>query len=240
MTMKKRALYVGAAALVLIGLIVYFVQPWDRSAALLSAEAVEESVTSQYPGKVENSSLQNGQYHLRLSTDTGTYEVTVDGASGSILSIQQISSSVDTERVILSRDKVKQKILSEVEGELLFLELIPMGDHEIYKAKVMTKTERILLELDPYTAEELSRKTISIDEEEEDDRQKELFLTEEEVEKIALAEVAGKVEDTELRGESTSSPYYLVEIETASEKEAIIQIHAITGKIQSVTWDTED
>lgn len=239
MNIKKKLAYAGGGAVVLIGLILCFVQPWNHADSILSAEAVEETVTSQYPGTVEKSSLENGEYHLRISTDTGTYEFIVDSTDGSIISIQQISKSAAKERVILSRDTVKEKLLSDTGGKLLFLELITKEDQDIYKAKVKTDTERILFEIDPYTGEVLSRQTVTIDqeddEEEEEDKQK--FLAEEEVEKIAMAEVPGEVDDTELRGEDTGHPYYLVEIDTEDDKEAVIQIHAITGKIQSVTWD---
>lgn len=240
MNIKKKLGYAGGGAVVLIGLILCFVQPWNHADSVLSAEAVEETVTSQYPGTVEKSSLENGEYHLRISTDTGTYEFIVDSTDGSIISIQQISKSAAKERVILSRDTVKEKLLSDTGGKLLFLELITKEDQDIYKAKVKTDTERILFEIDPYTGEVLSRQTVTIDqeddeEEEEEDKQK--FLAEEEVEKIAMAEVPGEVDDTELRGEDTGHPYYLVEIDTEDDKEAVIQIHAITGKIQSVTWD---
>ncbi|MBD7970000.1 PepSY domain-containing protein [Paenibacillus gallinarum] len=240
MDIKKKLGYAGGGAAVLIGLILLFVQPWNHADSVLSAEAVEETVISQYPGTVEKSSLENGEYHLRISTDTGTYEFTVDSSNGSILSIQQISKSGEKERAILSRDTVKEKLLSETGGKLLFLELITKEDQDIYKAKVKTDTERTLFEIDPYTGEVLSRQTVTIDQEDDeevDEEEKQKFLAEEEVEKIAMAEVAGEVDDTELRGEDTSHPYYLVEIETDDDKEAVIQIHAITGKVQSVTWD---
>ena len=236
MNIKKKLGYAGAGAAVLVGLVLLFVQPWNHAKSVLSAEAVEETVISQYPGTVEKSTLENGEYHLRISTDTGTYEFTVDSSDGSIISIQQISKSGVKEHAILSRDTVKEKLLSETGGKLLFLELITKEDQDIYKAKVKTDTELTLFEIDPYTAEVLSRQTLSIDEEDnEEENQK--FLAEEEVEKIAMAEVAGEVDDTELRGEDTNHPYYLVEIETDDDKEAVIQIHAITGKVQSVTWD---
>ncbi|WP_160032566.1 PepSY domain-containing protein [Paenibacillus sp. An7] len=236
MNIKKKLGYAGVGAAVLIGLVLLFVQPWNHAKSVLSAEAVEETVISQYPGTVEKSTLENGEYHLRISTDTGTYEFAVDSSDGSILSIQQISKSGAKEHAILSRDTVKEKLLSETGGKLLFLELITKEDQDIYKAKVKTDTERTLFEIDPYTAEVLSRQTITIDEEDnEEENQK--FLAEEEVEKIAMAEVEGEVDDTELRGEDTNHPYYLVEIETDDDKEAVIQIHAITGQVQSVTWD---
>jgi uncharacterized membrane protein YkoI len=61
-------------------------------------------------------------------------------------------------------------------------------------------------------------------------------LTEEEVKEIAKKQVDGAVDHVwlETKGEQT---YYLVQIKTKDDREAIVQIHAITGNVMSVTWD---
>ncbi|WP_020615073.1 PepSY domain-containing protein [Paenibacillus daejeonensis] len=66
-----------------------------------------------------------------------------------------------------------------------------------------------------------------------------LPLTEEEAIKIALGQVLGKVEDVELRS-NDNGIYYLIEIETPEEREAVIQVNAITGTVISVIWDDDD
>ncbi|EGG37616.1 PepSY domain-containing protein [Paenibacillus sp. HGF5] len=65
------------------------------------------------------------------------------------------------------------------------------------------------------------------------------MITKEYAIKLSLEKVPGMVEDVEYR-ESKSSRYYLVEIEREDGREATIQVHAITGKIMTVTWDDED
>lgn len=61
-------------------------------------------------------------------------------------------------------------------------------------------------------------------------------LTEAEAKEIANKQVNGSVDHVwlETKGELT---YYLVEIQTNDEREAIVQIHALTGNVMSVTWD---
>lgn len=61
-------------------------------------------------------------------------------------------------------------------------------------------------------------------------------ITEDEAVGIALQQVAGIVDDVELETED-AFPYYLVEIDTNDEREADIQIHAITGEVLSVSWE---
>ncbi|WP_052404879.1 PepSY domain-containing protein [Bacillus rubiinfantis] len=61
-------------------------------------------------------------------------------------------------------------------------------------------------------------------------------ITEQTATDIALKQVRGTVDDIDLETSGDTS-YYLIEIDTADEKEAVVQIHAITGKVMSVTWD---
>lgn len=70
------------------------------------------------------------------------------------------------------------------------------------------------------------------------------LLTEKEAEKIAAKSLAGagsKVEDTDadLRTEDDGQAYYLVEVELEDGREASVQIHAISGKVLSTTWDED-
>lgn len=56
---------------------------------------------------------------------------------------------------------------------------------------------------------------------------------------IALAKVSGTLKEVELEQEG-GKWYYFVELETKDGREATVQLHAGTGKVQSVTWDDDD
>lgn len=56
---------------------------------------------------------------------------------------------------------------------------------------------------------------------------------------LALQEIAGVIQEIELK-ESKGIRYYLVEMDTADDREAVVQVNAITGAIMSVTWDDEE
>ena len=64
---------------------------------------------------------------------------------------------------------------------------------------------------------------------------KPILLTEQQVISIASAQFTGEVEDVDFEN-AADGGYYLVEIDTA-EEEVTVQIHAITGKILSVSFD---
>ncbi|QHT47713.1 hypothetical protein M662_14890 [Bacillus sp. SB49] len=61
-------------------------------------------------------------------------------------------------------------------------------------------------------------------------------ISEQEAERLALAEVDGEVDDVDLE-ENDGTIYYLVEIEQKDEREATVQVHAVTGEVMSVSWD---
>ena len=65
--------------------------------------------------------------------------------------------------------------------------------------------------------------------------QKPILLTEQQVISIASAQFTGEVEDVDFEN-TADGGYYLIEIDTA-EEEVTVQIHAITGKILSVSFD---
>ncbi|MEI3609041.1 PepSY domain-containing protein [Pseudogracilibacillus sp. SO10305] len=73
-------------------------------------------------------------------------------------------------------------------------------------------------------------------EKKEPEKEKKKNISEAEAIQIALNRVAGEVDDVDLES-SNGQLYYFVEIETADDLEAEIQIHAISGKIVSIEWD---
>ncbi|MED3551369.1 PepSY domain-containing protein [Cytobacillus praedii] len=63
-----------------------------------------------------------------------------------------------------------------------------------------------------------------------------VILSESAAKEIALKEVDGIVDDIDLET-SDDLMYYLVEIETADDREAVVEIHASTGKVLSISFD---
>ncbi|PAE39710.1 PepSY domain-containing protein [Bacillus sp. 7884-1] len=64
-------------------------------------------------------------------------------------------------------------------------------------------------------------------------------LTDKEAVEIAVTQVQGKVDDIWLETENNQT-YYLIKIETNDDREATVQIHAITGDVMSVAWDDHE
>ncbi|WP_053475082.1 PepSY domain-containing protein [Cytobacillus solani] len=81
-----------------------------------------------------------------------------------------------------------------------------------------------------------SDQEIQQDLEKDGEQQTPQLLSESDAKEIALKKVEGIVDDIDLES-SGDLTYYLVEIETADDREAVVEIHATTGKILSVSWD---
>ncbi|MBX4152137.1 PepSY domain-containing protein [Paenibacillus lautus] len=215
---KKVSLLLGIVMLVAVMIIVNAVwSPFSRSTSAMSMDEVVEEVLSQYPGgEITKTALDGGVYRLELQSATGTYEMTVDARQGDIVSIEQ-------------RDKTAVKPDPE-----------PGGPREPDQP---TETDPDNPPSEPADNGGKGAAEGAGDGESGNgsgtSEPPATMITKEYAIKLSLEKVPGTVEDVEYR-ESKSSRYYLVEIERADGREATIQVHAITGKIMTVTWDDED
>lgn len=64
-------------------------------------------------------------------------------------------------------------------------------------------------------------------------------FSEEEAIQLALQEVPGEPDDVET-GINASGAFYLVEVKTFDDREAIVQVDAVSGNIMSVSWEDQD
>ncbi|WP_194539983.1 PepSY domain-containing protein [Paenibacillus sp. FSL W7-1279] len=215
---KKVSLLLGIVMLVAVMIIVNAVwSPFSRSTSAMSMDEVVEEVLSQYPGgEITKTALDGGVYRLELQSATGTYEMTVDARQGDIVSIEQ-------------RDKTAVKPDPE-----------PGGPREPDQP---TEPDPDNPPSEPADNGGKGAAEGAGDGESGNgsgtSEPPATMITKEYAIKLSLEKVPGTVEDVEYR-ESKSSRYYLVEIERADGREATIQVHAITGKIMTVTWDDED
>ncbi|MDN4076979.1 PepSY domain-containing protein [Paenibacillus polymyxa] len=65
-----------------------------------------------------------------------------------------------------------------------------------------------------------------------------LVITENEAAKLAAKAVNGTSDDIELH-RNDKGLYYLVEVEVQDGREAVVQINAVSGSIDSITWEKE-
>lgn len=209
---KKVSLLLGAVMLVAVMIIVNAVwSPFSRSTSAMSTDEVVEEVLSQYPGgEITRTSLDGEVYRLELQSANGTYEMTVDARQGDIVSIQQLDEGA-------SQPPTEPVEPTEPNPDIPPSEPADHGGKEAAGGTTGGESGIGSDSSEPPAT----------------------MITKEYAIKLSLEKVPGKVEDVEYR-ENKSSRYYLVEIEREDGREATIQVHAITGKIMTVTWDDED
>lgn len=192
---------------------------WINSSVKGKAMTVEEAqkiIEEKYAGKVKNIGADGKEYTFELERDTGTYQIVIDGKSGEISSfirtgIKKNETTEETD-VAIEEKGVEQKAPTKEQKEA---------------AKEQTVKEK-----EQASAAENKPPSPGANEPQEKPKQ----LTEAEATKIARAQVNGEVDDVDL--ETIGGVlYYIVEVETADEKEATVQINAITGEVKSVSWD---
>ena len=125
--------------------------------------------------------------------------------------VQSITKKNHQYEVTFSKnDFIYEVLVDEVEGTFHTITLIQAGT---IKEETLEEGEKIMIE-EPQTVKP---------------------LTEQEVIKIATSQFPGEVDEIEFV-DTTNGGYYNINIEN-DEDEATMQIHALTGKILTITYD---
>lgn len=207
--------------------------PTEASAKILSKQAAQKLVQDRYQGTVIQINLTDKQYHIDLEKKDTIYQIELNAISGKVLSFVKKESKSpplnEPEVTFKSEDEIRKIILAKVKGTITSFEKIVNEDETIYKAVVKEGNNQTTLSVDALTGKILSSITTQTN-------TSSRRLTEKEARDIAKKQVNGIVEHIwlETKGEQT---YYLVEIETQDDREAIVQIHSITGNVMSISWD---
>ena len=147
----------------------------------------------------------------------------------------QISGTFDASAELLTKQEAKKMVEDRYQGTVIQIGLV---DNQ-YQIEIQKGNNLYIIKLNPVSGKVLSftnngtksQPPIQLPVIESTKR-----LTEAEAREIAKKQVSGAVDDIwlETKGEQT---YYLVKIKSKEDREAIVQIHAITGNVMSVSWD---
>ena len=244
---RKMWISIGAGAVVLV--ILFFLigkvfTPDSSLASELTEQEAKEIAKERYSGTVKGISQKADQYIIELERKTGIYELQINANTGEVSSLKRLKEAIqkteDTETEseslptveTLSEEQVKEIALNQVNGVIDSLQLVKEGDQQVYQVIVSDQTAKNKLSLDAYTGDVLKRESNAIEVAPK-------RLTEEQAKNTALKEVPGKVDDIEVKN-INGMVYYLVDIETNDDREATVEINAISGQISSLTWDDDD
>ncbi|WP_370221821.1 PepSY domain-containing protein [Cytobacillus sp.] len=229
--MKHKLIIISASGLLLAALLVFAVIQFinvSASESITESEA-RELIKDRYQGEILNLKKVNSTYLIEMKRGEGFYEIMLSENRGEILSFEKKDQTSNGEQKQLDEEKIKGIIQAEESGELLSLKKVTQKEKPAFEAIVQKDEEKIKIIVDALNGEILSRAA-------EKTKVPVKNLTEEEAVQIALKNEPGEVDDISF-GETDKGSYYLIEIEKDDGREAAVQIHAITGKVLSVTWD---
>ena len=242
--MKKISwFWVAICSIILVIAFVSFQQygKLTPSADMLTEEEAKALVKERYQGSISSIKLSDKQYHIELEKQNHLYTIKLESTSGKVLSFTQTDSETSKptpsqtppQTVALPEERIREIILSQVvNGTIASLEKINNGSDSFYKAIVNDKEKQTTITVDAISGTVLSSTSTLINEPAK-------RLTENDAVQIARTQVQGELDDIWLETES-DQPYYLVKIETNDDREATVQIHAITGDVKTVAWDDNE
>ncbi len=199
----------------------YYTKQSVSKAETLPEDEIRKQLEEMYEGKVERLSLKGSMYEVELSRSNAVYLAEVDAGTGKVLSLFQTKEATPIasagEKEAAPKEEIVEKPIEETD-----------------QSQKETTSESEISKAETPSSEAVEKKPAPP----KKDAQT-VLISKKEAIQIALSQLNGEVDDVDFVRTSEGG-YYLVEIEVDNDErgdEAVYQIHAISGKILSVTWD---
>ena len=227
---------IGASALIVV---VVAVMALRGGGEVMAAADAEAKLKQMYGGEVREI-VQDGEvYRATLERNDGVFEAVVDSDGGAIISMEK-TESVDP----IPEADMKAKIAEQYGSEPTAIAL----KDNVYSATVEDESRTTEAEYDAVTGEQINESVTDKKPAKEEPAKEEtppaqevpkpsVRLTPGEAAAIAVKEIPGELDDDIEFEETQDGGYYMVQVETGDDREADIQVHAITGEILTVAWD---
>lgn len=235
----------------------YYTKHLVSNAETLPENEIRKQLEETYGGKVERLSLDGTMFEVELSRNKDVYLATVDAETGKVLSMIQTKEVIEEEMPIASAEQDdiaddKDTVTEANNTETVVQDKVPTDEGAtepkqsaasepktvVTESKQPTPSQPKAAVTEPKKAvvPESKPKT-STNQTTPPKTPTTVLISENQAIKIALGQLKGEVEDVEFV-QTSDGGYYLVEIDDDDQDdEATFQIHAISGKILSVTWD---
>ncbi|MGG0668770.1 PepSY domain-containing protein [Sporosarcina koreensis] len=207
-------------------------------AETLPKQEISSQLAEIYDGEVKDLILDGSVYKAKVSRAGAEYAVEVDAESGKVISLIQTKESTKPE-IVMGTDDGKEAPADETSPNETPGKVTEEADAKAADRKAAdqaaSKTEEPKPNVNKTPEQSKPAK--------QEKRQNTAFISEQQAEKIALAQLPsgmiGEIDDVDFE-KSTDGGYYLVQIEIDTDDdmdEVTYQIHAISGKVMTVTWD---
>ncbi|GEM_PF-2209351 len=220
--MAKRSKFLfaffGIAAGIIIGILWVTLNQQD----FISEDEARAVVTERYGGEVDSVSLTDDDRYfvINLKGNSATHSIKVDREDSSVVGIETVSESKDTEQTAENTDSketsTEEKDKADSENKDKTSKENQKSDNE--KDNEQTKQEdKAADEADKETAEKQP-------------------LTAEEAINIAAGEVGGVNVYSTWNGDGTAREYYILQQVNDEDEGALVSINGATGHINKVVW----
>lgn len=239
--MKKSKKFLLPFSLVLLLVVagMLYMKSIVSHADTIPSDSIKNQLETMYNGEVNNLLLHDNIYGATLTREGSVYAVRVDGETGKVLSMVLKEPSTE----LVSKQKEAAEKAKKEESSVGKPEEVPVQSApEKSKPQPEAPTEApkpAQVQPKPEPKPKPQEKPQPKPPVNKPAPQKTVLLTEQQAIQIALRQLNGEVDDVDFV-KTSEGGYYLVEIEIDVDEgpdEATYQIHAISGKIMSVTWD---
>ncbi|VEF48209.1 peptidase propeptide and ypeb domain-containing protein [Bacillus freudenreichii] len=229
MKFQKRIILLIVTAFIFIAAAVWVFSSLAASDTLTEKEA-GKLVQEMYGGEIVRIEKSGGIYSVIIQMQSGEYGVSVNAKSGEIMNL--VKHETDVKNKLLTEREIEKLVQEKYPGTIRRIDQRLEDGQSFYFVVLTEGTTEITLKIDALSgAITKSEKKKALPQNKAVHK-----ITAKEAVKIALKQVNGKVDEVDLE-ESGGLSYYMVEIELDNDKEATVQINAITGEVLSVTWD---
>lgn len=219
------------------GIVIWLIQDRLLETDSLTIQEASAKVEDLYGGTVSSFEETNNIYHIALKRNNQNYDFQIDPETGSILSLNKkdAEQNMDSSTQVKTKQEIRSLLNARNKGTIQSIKLQNSGDRPQYIVEATQQETLMKLVVDALTGEVISE---TAKEQNSADANKAPIITIEKAKQIALSQLNGTVEYVIYEAEEDGG-YYLVEIE-GDEEDVVYQIHAVSGKIISVTTEDEE
>ena len=223
--MNQRWRWILGSSVLVVAVIVTTLtwKPWVGKAELLTREAAEVALLAKYSGVINSNVKLGDVYLMELQTNQGLYEVEVGAYSGEVVTLQRLQGLTEDDDSSLDQDGTGE---STTVPTASVRPTTPAGA----STTIPSPSPTPVATTKPFPSSVPSSSTGTSREQ----------LTSDKAGKLAAAHIKGEVEDISLKTAKDGKKFYLVEIDVDDDREAVVQVNAISGAIMSVVWEKDD
>lgn len=199
----------------------------------VTKEEIQSRIEQMYGGSVSNLIRKKDRYIAQINRQDGLYEIVADTSKGDIISITLLEQAAKQQQLpIKTKEDIQSIVSSEYEGTIERMVLSSETEQPFYAVDIAKDETLITLTIDALTGSILDSKKKQTTAEQ-------ALISKDEAIIKAKTQLTGEVQYITYE-ETSDGGYYLIEIESEDDREAVIQVHGVSGEILSVTWDDQD